>query len=422
MVKFLSLMFIFYSMSLGAAFTPWPSKTRRVLTDYPLLEVKDKFISSVWGTLNEPVYSFSEVDAGSRRPGRRDPRRRIKRISKFEELYLRHDAFSDGTMKVHLNLHKDYRRKMRPLTIVLPGVFTDLKDNNSMRFAVTSFKDGSHTVQFPNPLSVDYLRNRPLHAYGDIFTESKIYFETIRELIRTLVDDRSLKISDVRILGASYGAFMTAVMSSFETDRYTEMIQSYLLISPPFDMLEGLRQMDLYLEKTVAYLRPNQTLFYLDDVARIAARTIFRIFTPKDSKKAMGIVAHIGFQNLFLKSLKFAQQENGTFYYPELSGPLSDEEEVEFKKQLRFISYTRDFVPSTFERLQGQEGSIMYWLSKRPEQSFDLSKVRILTSADDFLNQPEVWPEDPGVVVMPTGGHMGFRGTKWLDRMINLAF
>ena len=124
-----------------------------------------------------------------------------------------------------------------------------------MRFAVTSFKTGSHTVQFPNPLSVDYQRNRPLHAFGDIFTESRVYHDAIRELIRSLIDDRGLKVSEVRILGASYGAFMTAVMSSYPTDRYAEMIRSFLLISPPFDMLKTLQQMDRYLEDSVSYLR-----------------------------------------------------------------------------------------------------------------------------------------------------------------------
>lgn len=368
-------------------------------------DIQDPFVSSVVGTCN---LEEEELD---------------DEIGEIEEEEVTNSNLDEGEMPYLELLVKDengeFKRNNKTI-FFMPGVFTRVSDESIERVMKIMAQDGYHVIGLPNPFSVDYVEQGPKHFPGDAEAEAESYYQTIQRLHRKY-KSRGLFSDQVRVIGISYGAFVTAVMSSVDSTRANPLFKDVTLLAPPHQMYETLMRLDEYTEET-------EKEFGVMNLATTAKRAfqVCRNGNLSDiplifKSYAKALVAQYAFKRPFISLLKAYKKSTGRLNIPPRANFLA------YKRWKRDVSFSQflnlGIARDVKQRLQSERGLITYWLeqAQRNRPEFD---YRIVTADDDFLNEPGDWNAFVGdqLILLPYGGHYGFRSDPWLKQFLQLAF
>lgn len=324
-------------------------------------------------------------------------------------------------MKVGLQRGKDGKPRRAPLAFYIPGAFNNLSSRQPKRWMDELTQRGYHTVVFPNPWGTQFIKEKSHEAVGHVLNEGKAIYDSMRDVFSRL-DENDLILGPVRLLGVSYGGFLTAMISAWDAENPEPILSmDSTIMSPPFQLGETLDRLDQYLDATADPFNGMN----------IASKLLkFRNFCKKESQseleegqlhEAMGLVSYVGFHDMMVNSVKVFDKVKGYDKIPDRHlGSLSPKFR-KWKKEFNFNGYIDTYDSSIRDLLKSEKGTLKYWVQRASDAGYN--RVRVLVAVDDFLNDGSKWdgPKEK-LITLPDGGHYGYRHLDWYESFINLAF
>ena len=405
------ILFLFLIMPHSyAGLVDWDeTKSQEIINQYPL-KIKNGFVSSMWGTINEPSIRL-ESHSIFENP-----------VATMAEWKGKSSHFKSGYLKGKLLYWKKNKNDIgRPLYIIIPGSFSNLSTPQTKRYAYTLFRKGYNVIMLPNPLSIDFLSNHPNFLPGSIFKES----DSIIEAVESWLGDsgkKLIKISEINIVGTSYGGFVAGVITGSKR-KWKELHKKTFIISAPRYLDKSMKLLERYVVKGLSYVSRYKVVeFY----KMIAKALMIYIGGPEKNfldqnvlNEVQSFVVIHGFQRLLIESLEYCHRVLKKSTYQLLGDIDNAESYLKLKRTLRFSDYSNKYLPKTLSRLQSEDGDLLSWVNKKEAISVS---VRILTTKDDWVNESHTWPDSKAIMILPRGGHFGFRGGLWLDKLMNEFF
>lgn len=300
--------------------------------------------------------------------------------------------------------------KLAPLVIFLPGMFNENDDNQNKRFMLDLSKRGHHVATLPNPLSIDFINAKPNYKPGEFLKEAKTLYRGIKRIVLSYKRRGILLNDQVRLLGVSYGALMSAIITALDANDANIITMGTTLISPPLNFRKALERLDEYIEETTSEFGgmgvPGKLYRFL--------RVCFTDNFTHQLKWAKAVTIIAGFQELLVNSIKAWRVVNGLKQDLPFQNP-------NWEKTFKFRDYLDWYAPEVEQMLNLPEAELHFWVN----QARALGKpIRILAAEDDWLNIPQEWQEfyREQVIILPNGGHYGFRKLLWFEKFLTLAF
>lgn len=296
-----------------------------------------------------------------------------------------------------------------PLLIFLPGMFNEVDDSQNKRFLYDMSKRGHHVAVLPNPLSSDFISAKPNFKPGAFLKEAEVLYRLVKKIVTTYKTQGLLSNNEVRLVGVSYGALMSAIITGLDADDANIITKGTTLISPPLNFRKSLARMDQFIDdssREFAGLRFHSKLF----------RFLKVCFTPnfKDRLKwAKGMTIYSGFQELLVNSINVWREIHNITDLPY--------QNPNWEQTFKFSDYLGWYAPDVEAMLALPEAKLEYWVDKA---RVDNKEIRILSADDDWLNTPDDWADFhyEEVLLLENGGHFGFRKLPWFDQFLTIGF
>lgn len=378
----------------------WSPEARALIDTYnddaeePARVVDNPFVATLWAAVQ-----------GGRIIARGD------RVVKFSM-----PDYFDDELRV---LVRERRDAPAPLIVFSPGVFNGIRGYESVRALELFRQRGFHVLVVPQPMTREYLRRGPHFLPGHIEAEAAVLLRATQLFI-----DRvgPMNVTSVHLVGESYGALLSAAAAALDAESGAPLIDGTVtLFSPPVDMGQTLDRLDRILDdhgpNFINRCRRHLIGSALDF---LTANTLadLRIGTQEC---AGPLAAFLGFhrglvglaRNLLSRGL----------VDPALRSEIDSKET---RYAFRFGTYLTKFAPVVREQVEGGSGDLRRWMRRAQYEGFN--RFRVLTSADDFLNDPQQWRAiertlgPRHVLMLPTGGHLGYLGSSWIQNFMNDAF
>lgn len=307
-----------------------------------------------------------------------------------------------------------------PLFVFIPGLFGALNSVHNEMFQKTLVKKGFHVLVFPNPLSVDFLSSGPTQAPGNPIHDASMIYEGISRVAKMLNEQNYIK-GDIHLAGVSHGAFMSSILAARDQMKVRPLISGDVtLIAPPFNLADGLKRLDIAIDDTKDEARGTSFGSAVMLGMKIKRAKVESDLDQDTREKAKMIVVQFGFKRKLKKSVYALRTFMGM-----TSIPSHKEDKKAFEKwsdELNFGKYMELHAPEVRRALTPQNSSLSYWMNRYRKKSN--KQMRVLTAEDDFLNSPHDWDSFPSdqVIILPRGGHFGYRTDKWFARFMKLAF
>lgn len=399
---FLLTLLVGFSISYGQE-NPWPKRVQELVPEYHF-PFENQFASTVVGTCHSPNISFKDM------------------VVPIQDWNVRTDRFEAGTLPVKVGFQRNREGKIMaaPVMFVIPGAFNNLDHKQPRRLLNDFTRLGYHTVVFPNPWGTQYISKAPNQATGMIKEEGISIYEVMRKLHRRFTRLGIIK-GETKLFGVSYGAFLSSMIGGMDAIHQEPIVTgSVTMVSPPFNMKRALTRLDELLDR-------NRTFFGLD-LVRIAAKflTICRFDDQSEMgqdhlQDAEGLATGMGFHEELIASLLTYEEAKGLNRIPHRwLGDLSPVYR-HWKRQMTFNKYFEEYTPEALEFVNSEEADLYYWIELARAQG--KKDMRVLVAKDDFLNDHDFWAQS-GVetILLPTGGHYGFRGLHWFHQFLKKTF
>ncbi len=366
--------------------------------DYP---IENTFISSVYGICQEERYKFKEMP------------------SSVHDVYIENDKIENGPYPVKLLIQKNKMgiQLKSPLTIVMPGAFNNNSSGLARRLMYEISMEGHHVAILTDPWSKEFVQLKTNLAVGDPLDEGGFNYEIIKDLVGQLKNANL--VTSVHLVGVSHGAFLSVVVAGLDQDDARIIDGTVTAFSPPHHLGKTMQNLDREISEIKSYLGKGVVVL-LGSFARICKRKDNFIFSNKISRHAHALSIGLGFQ-FALRSVASEYNEiHQLDLIPGGKNKMFSKKYHEWKKNLNFENFLKDFSPRTLPILWSKFGEFDYWARKIQT---DPSKVlRVLTSNDDFLNENNAWREQEYAYVVPRGGHYGFRAITWYEDLFRIAY
>lgn len=374
---------------------------------------KDGFLASVWGS-NSVIHGV----------GGKLKKRTLTLKKKYQNkklkkgpLKVKLDFIRTTRKREHCRLYKENKEKKvlkAPTLFFLPGIFSDLANDMSLRMRRSMTKKGHHVITFPNPLSKDFLREAPTHLPGDLFNEAELLYQTMRNVYYQYYS-KGYICDKVKLMGVSYGGFLTAIIAALDAREEDPIFNSTVTsVSPPYYFLRSIKRLDWWHPKLSKYRSMN--------LLWVAWKAWCLMSLKKQSQvdndhlwDARGFFVEFFFWKEFKYALEIFEEKTGKL-------PVDKNELGKWLEQSNFEDYFREFSPFVYIRLKSNQGSLGYWLDEY--ERYSGKKIRVLTAMDDPLNHSSNWNPHIGeenVIVLPEGGHYGFRRIGWYEDFLQIA-
>lgn len=405
-----TIILLLYQTTSFAKLVAWDEdKSKELITQYPL-KIKNGFVSSLWGTINEPSVSLKTGSILE------------KPVAKMINWKGKSDYFKTGFLKgKFLYWKKSENNKARPLYIIIPGSFSNLSTPQTKRYAHTLFKKGYNVIMLPNPLSIDYLSNNPKFMLGNIFKESESIIEAVENWLNSS-EAKLIKISSINIVGTSYGGFVASIITGSKS-KWKSLHKKTFIISAPRYLSKSMELLEGHIIKGLKNVSSYKLVEFYKMISKAAMIYIGgpnKNFLDKNvlSEVQSFVVMH-GFQRLFIESLEYGHRVLGKKTYGLLAEIDNSDSYLKLKKTIRFSDYSKKYLRDVKTRLEGEDGDLLTWVKNKESSTVE---VRILTTRDDWVNSENAWPNSKAIMILPRGGHFGFRGGIWFDKLMNMFF
>ncbi|OFZ56380.1 MAG: hypothetical protein A2428_01405 [Bdellovibrionales bacterium RIFOXYC1_FULL_54_43] len=359
------------------------------------IQFNDSHVASVWGNIRATLRPFL--------------------IPEYELLQLENPEFARGSIPVVLSIARN--RERAPLLILLPGIFSDPGGLGNLKLVGTFARLGYDVAVLPNPFGKSYIHAGPKHNPGSIHAEARVVLQVVQTIKNRIGPSRVLR---TELMGISYGAFLSAVSLALEQDdvkagrsRVRLFDHHVTLLSPPVVISKGRDHLDAIMDQEVnRYFRfcakfQNLSRIGLDFVTARKQADL----DDASIRCSPGLVGFARFQADLISTAIALDRVRGTHKVP------SRENEAEYQRWVRafrFRTFLQDFTPDILAQRGTDEETLPYWFNRLDSEG--QSRVRILTTDDDFLNAREDWNlfstewVRGSLIRLPWGGHLGFFG------------
>lgn len=302
-----------------------------------------------------------------------------------------------------------------PLIFYIGPIFDDASSGNSDRFIREVTTLGYRVAFLPNPTSAGYIALKPTHPLGDLTSEGAALLDTMRQLKARIGEEN---IRSIELAGRSYGGFMAAVVAALDREYGRRIFDGPMTIfSPTNDRKRGIEMFDRILDSSSKPSIVKKSVVYGN---LLFARSEANLLPHISPELIDGLYAHDGFKPGIVELVKeVALLRN----FP---APSSREARSAWETQLRFSHVDDQFADHVESKPPGAD-SISYWLGRASRHS--PLNLRILTTKDDFLANPEFWDDrtffeynPQNLILLDWGGHLGFEETRDWKRLLRLAF
>ena len=337
----------------------------------------------------------------------------IKKNNKIRKHFISTSHFKAGKIPYLLGEEKGDKQR-RPLLVFIPGSFSKLFSTITKNFHKRFIRLGYKVFSFENFLCDCLISRGPEFSFFDARAQGKAYYEAIKNIHSDLYEKG--KVSDEVILfGQSYGGFLGSVIYALDSKKDKPLFNKGLHVySPPFDFTRAFEKLDNLLyeaqkDKTFgnipSYLLTALQIKNIDKEAEITERL---------REKSLGVFADYGFKSYLKKMLIAYHEDVNRLEIPEtLSRKKEFYEKLTFQKAFSLIDLEglKNFRSS-------QERKLSYWIFQAIKNGQD--DIRILSAEDDVINDSidSKLIETPYLMVLPTGGHFGYKRLLWFDKLL----
>ncbi len=323
----------------------------------------------------------------------------------------------------------------RSLVVYLPGIFQDARDVNTLLAVHSLLRSGHHVVVIPNTLSESYMQNGPVTPPAAFEMEAHDVLNIIKSLRSTDLF-HNLQIRSLQLVGASYGAFLAAVILALDSKSDSPVIQGQTtLLFPPFQMNLAVNLLDRMIGE---HQGPRPPL------PRVKSR-VFNALTWLGEKirlplpscsSLVGLLFHSGLTDLVKRILaQYRADSDNNFqrgrHYPnDLKMRLDalNLDDPEIIKSIRFRKVINDYISHDVEFYDQERADLSFWLMQAYNNG--VRQFRVLTTDDDWLNHPgfdfktlpDALKQPEHLLIRKTGGHAGLVNTTWFEEFAHKAF
>ena len=330
--------------------------------------------------------------------------------------------FMNGTLPVNLYIAKNGTTiKRAPIAIILNPLYSGEFTGQMNRFIQYFGAKGYHVLVFMNPWSSDVTSKNPKFMIGDVWREAEMHIEIIDQVIAQRIGANN--VSGGTLVGLSYGAFLSSIVKAYDQKRANPVIDGpTLLLSPPHDILKSIKNLDRQITESsgLAFncvLKGNA--FSL--LGQAKDKTDYND-TNIDETCAKFVMSFVGFQATLKMTVNNLNNSKN------LGLSLAQIASVTYESYMRDIAKLNPTVKET---------DLGHWMSE--SKLLGYNKFLVVASADDNINEGVALRNfsyyylfnTSNSVLLPTGGHTGFRaarstdttcGADWTACMLNLVY
>ncbi len=342
----------------------------------------------------------------------------------YSRLFITYPKFKNGggVNTVLRNLGKT-----APLVVYLSGVFGNAEDDFGFRAVEWFASRGYHVLVLPNAWGRSYLEREPSYDPGDVENEAKFVLAAIRQGIQAIGESQ---VSRVELVGESYGGFLASAVAVLDANSRKPLIQgSYTLISPPFNVLKAIANIDQIMNETDGGFRQR----CVGDGYRIYRYFAEMLLASREAwisseleSCGSALLVH-WMQDLMVDAARRLDRMRGLGKAPDAQRNLTAFED--WKSKLRFETVVREYTPTVYLKAMRNRRSqtLTGILVNLPREA--QSRVRIITAQDDMLNlgaiscnANEFGLTSSNLIMLPWGGHIGFTELPEFQNFIDVIF
>jgi len=351
---------------------------------------EDGYLASIWGMDNAPRPDLTKAKG-----------KITRKVVQSKYFKLGKLSYLSGI------INKNGKPIKAPIAVFLPGMFTNLDDAQAEDFMFKLLDQSYHTIVFPNPWSVDFIEHIPLHRPGDLMTEVEVLKDAIEKAHRELIE-ANLSDGHLRLLGVSYGAFVSAILAGKDDPNHPIITGDVTLMSPPLQLSYSMKFIDNMMDNFQNFSLWEKAKGLVKMKAKVGWNDEIKL-SEKDVQVTKGAIAAYGFHDWMVEAI---------LKYHDLSGlDLIKEKRSQWKKNFRFSKYVEDFQVPGIEYMDKPEDFLDYWVKQAQTNE---KIIRLFISKDDFINDNSIWDNEwktPPNYVLPIeeGGHFGIRAMDWFE-------
>lgn len=312
-----------------------------------------------------------------------------------------------------------------PLVYVLPGIGSHRLSMGSLNMAESLYNAGFSVVATSSvfhPEFIERAATAPLPAYPPVDTAD--LFGAISAIDARLEQRHPGRFTKRALVGASMGGFHALHLAAHEAKRGPDamVIDRYVAINPPVDLLEGAKVLDAFYRAPMAWpeetrqARINNTAHKVGGLAMMPpAETADPPFSAIESKYLIGLTFR-----LILRDVLFSSQSRHNLGV--LETPLSRwNRRAAYQEimSLRFEDYGDRFVFPYYQTRGIGKKDFHYHgdLRNFSNQLRSQDKARVVTNRNDFLLDAAdlAWLRQTfgksRLHLFPEGGHLGNLGS-----------
>ena len=312
------------------------------------------------------------------------------------------------------NTHVEGPEEVRDVVFIVPGIFDNVEGPYFFRspyidfLAALSFRAGNNVIQLPNPLGESYVAANAHHDLTDFMAAAQNYL-TVMQFTLNQLKQQNVRVGDVKIVGVSLGAFLAAMMLSYDAQGSSPMLSQSVLISPPSNLHHSIELLDQRIQEVqhdvsgtilLQTLFPFLALCFFKDDSHLTQASLHNF---------QALALRRGFIKPLLKTLKEVKED----YPDELKGyDFSLSEFKEKGSEFSFQALFHSFSPKMASLIQGDAGYLSFYLEQAQ------AKTYILASENDFIVKENSWeswqntaPSHVHLTRLAYGGHIGVRAS-----------
>jgi pimeloyl-ACP methyl ester carboxylesterase len=342
-----------------------------------------------------------------------------------KEEYRDAETFGPGGEEAYY-LYSRTGRKVSPLVIFFPGVFGNPMSGGSLMVGRQLRRARNHVVILPNPWGSVFQKARPNFMPGDFEAEARAMVRMAKHAIDRIGRDR---ISRVEFFGESYGGFLAPVTAAILSKSGDFDVRSVTSVSVPYHVGNAIRAIDTMADESEDEFFEGGCRWKVQGIFRLVGFVYELLLNRKDSetyaRKTVGcsraIFAYVGFQQPLYALAEDLSRRTRNEKWPEDPGD-------EWRRKLRFRDFGNLFFgKNTIQMISRDSANLGYWTDLLNRRGI---ATRALVAKNDPLNPP------PGVgvqrvvlsykkddlLVLSSGGHLGFRGEGHYRRLIRAQY
>jgi hypothetical protein len=367
------------------------------------MSIQDSFVATMKGNCSIPHISYSDMKAKVNN----------LKISLPNHFYEKVD--------VTLALVRDKKGNIlkRPVAFYIPGAFSNRDINQNRRYLDFFTKKGYHTLAFINPWGTDYVSSIPKHKIGHVTNEGKAMYQLVLKAYEHVKSMGVVK-GKSRLTGVSYGGFVSGMITAFNAESSDPLnLKDTTIISPPINLGKSIVNLD-------KLITTNRSLLNVGIFGRAYRYLRFCYYETLASETkivknfAKGLVVNEGFFEPLLESFILYNKQFNLQGIPDVSWGNLSPKFRKWRSTFGFATYLNQYAPEIRSVMESEHGHLYYWLNRAKKSGYHQN--RVMLASNDFLNDVKDIPSLKNTLVIPTGGHYGFRHLQWYYDFLNKAY